>query len=243
MKSFLPLLSFTIIITSCSTAYKSGQTPDDVYFSPQRPQEEYVRTEKDDDRYYQEEERNDVDRNRNDYYSYDDRYLRMKVRNRQRWNNMDNDFYSYNPYIYRNYNNYYNNPWNSFSYWDYYYNPYSSHVIMVNPKSPVYNRPRTTNLRVFNSPQLDIRANNPNYKMPASNNSNNRTRSAAPRRDIGNDLRTIFGGSNDNSTSTPRSSVPSSNNNSSNSNSSGRSSGNSGSSSGSSGGNAPARRF
>ena len=52
MKSILPLLSLLIVFASCTTAYKSGQTPDDVYFSPARPQEEYVRVEKEDDRQY-----------------------------------------------------------------------------------------------------------------------------------------------------------------------------------------------
>src|SRR5687767_3827369 len=99
MKSFLPVLSLLLVITSCSTAYKSGQTPDDVYFSPTRPQEEYVRVERDDDRRYRgDEQRNDDRVGGNDYYNYDDRSLRMKVRNRQRWNDMDYDSYSYNPY-------------------------------------------------------------------------------------------------------------------------------------------------
>ena len=75
MKSFLPLLSLTLVFASCSSAYKTGQTPDDVYFSPERPQEEYVRVDKDEDRYY----RGDEDRTSSDYYNYEeDRYLRMK---------------------------------------------------------------------------------------------------------------------------------------------------------------------
>jgi hypothetical protein len=45
MKSFLPLLSLTLVFVSCTTAYNTGQTPDDVYFSPERPQAEYVRAE------------------------------------------------------------------------------------------------------------------------------------------------------------------------------------------------------
>ncbi len=84
MKSFLPLLALLIVFASCTTAYKSGQTPDDVYFSPTRPQEEYVRVEKEDDRQYRRNEQQE------DYYSYnDDRYLRMKIRNRDQWSYLD----------------------------------------------------------------------------------------------------------------------------------------------------------
>ena len=49
-KSTFSILSLALVFASCTTAYKSGQTPDDVYYSPARPQEEYVRTEKKDDR-------------------------------------------------------------------------------------------------------------------------------------------------------------------------------------------------
>ena len=89
MKSFLLLLSLSLVFASCSTAYKSGQTPDDVYFSPERPQQEYVRADQeDDDKYYRGEQNRS-----SDYYNYEeDRYLRMKVRNRNRWVYIDNDF-------------------------------------------------------------------------------------------------------------------------------------------------------
>ena len=73
MKRQILLLAITAAaLSSCTTAYKTGQTPDDVYFSPARPQDEYVRVEE------KEEYRYD------DKY-YDDRYLRMKVHNRTRW--------------------------------------------------------------------------------------------------------------------------------------------------------------
>ena len=63
MKSSLPLLAIALVFGSCTTAYKSGQTPDDVYYSPTRPQDEYVRTERRDDRrrVYEEELRDDVE--------------------------------------------------------------------------------------------------------------------------------------------------------------------------------------
>ena len=54
MKSSILLLAFSsLVIRSCTTAYKTGQTPDDVYFSPERPANEYVNVEKENDRYYE----------------------------------------------------------------------------------------------------------------------------------------------------------------------------------------------
>ena len=235
MKSFLLMLSLSLVFASCSTAYKSGQTPDDVYFSPERPQAEYVRVEdKDEDSYY----RGGQNRNNNDYYNYEEeRYLRMKVRNRQRWSYLDNDFYSYNPYIYNNPGYYYNSPWNSYSYWDHYYNPYARQVIIYNAKTPVVNRPRTINLRTFdmqNNSANSTRAYNTKSGSPYGNNRSY----SAPRRNVGSDLRNIFNSSSSNNSS---SNTPSSNRSSTNSSSS--SSGSSSSGSSSSGGSAPARRF
>ena len=234
MKSFLPLLSLTLVFASCTTAYKSGQTPDDVYFSPERPQAEYVNVEdKEEDRYY----RGESNRSSSDYYNYEEeRYLRMKVRNRQRWSYLDNDFYSYNPYVYNYPGYYYNSPWNSYSYWNHYYNPYGRPVIVYNAKSPVYNRPRTINLRTFDTPNNS--SNNPRGYNPKTGTTDGNNRSySAPRRNVGSDLRNIFNsGSSNNSSSTP-SPNRSSTNSSSNSGSSSSGSSSSGSSS------APARRF
>jgi len=237
MKSFLPLLSLTLVFASCTTAYKSGQTPDDVYFSPERPQAEYVsvKDEEEEDRYY----RGESNGSSSDYYNYEEeRYLRMKVRNRQRWSYLDNDFYSYNPYVYSSPGYYYSSPWNPYSYWNHYYNPYGGTVMIYNAKSPVYNRPRTINLRTFdiqNNPSINPRVYN--YK---SGSTNGNTRSnTAPRRNVGSDLRNIFNsGSSNNSYSTPS---PSANRSSTNSSSSSGGSSSGGSSSGSS--SAPSRRF
>ena len=52
-------------LSSCTTAYKTGQTPDDVYFSPARPQDEYVQVkEKEEYRYdddYYDDRRRDTE--------------------------------------------------------------------------------------------------------------------------------------------------------------------------------------
>jgi hypothetical protein len=228
MKSFILLLSLSLVFASCSTAYKSGQTPDDVYFSPERPRAEYVRVDDNEDRYY----RGESNRSNNDYYNYEEeRYLRMKVRNRQRWSYLDNDFYSYNPYAYNNFGYYYNSPWNSYSYWDHYYNPYARQVIIYNSKTPVVNRPRTINLRTFDGVN-NSSSNQRVYGTKPGNSTNNRTYSTPQR--TGGELRNIFNNSNNNSSNTP-----SSNRTSTNSSSSSSSSG----SSSSGGGSAPARRF
>ncbi|MES2328972.1 MAG: hypothetical protein V4539_05170 [Bacteroidota bacterium] len=97
------------LLSSCSTAFKSGQTPDDVYFSPGK---EMVSSEKEERVQKQEEEQ---------YQEYisslDDRYLRMKVANRYRWSAIDNfDYwydsrYDFNTYNY-GFNNYGYNTWN-----------------------------------------------------------------------------------------------------------------------------------
>jgi hypothetical protein len=231
MKSFLPLLSSIILLGSCTAAYKSGQTPDDVYYSPARPQAEYVRVEENDDRLYRDDDA---------YYNYEnDRYLRYMVRNRSRWSYLDDyyrDPYAYRYDRYRYYSPYYTNYYDSRNYWNYYYNPYGTCVYVSNPKAPVYTRPRTYNLHVFDNP-----ANNSyNPKLPNSKTrgyDNSYDRGTNPSRNAGNDLRRIFGTENSStqrSTMNPPTKAANSNNNSS----SGSSSSGTKTSS-----NAPARKF
>jgi hypothetical protein len=219
MKRTILLLALSAaVLSSCTTAYKTGQTPDDVYYSPARPQDEYVRTEKRDDRQYQS----------NDEY-YDDRYLRMKVHDRTRWSDL-NDWYYYERYgIMGNYYyGTYNNPYNS---WNYYYNPYChNNAIAINSKYISVNnnpiRPRNFSLNAYTNNNYNNNNNRVYLKStskPAYNNSNG----------LSNTLKQIFTGgnnnSNSNSNSTPtRTYTPST----SSSSSSGSSSGSSGSSSG-----------
>lgn len=162
MNTRLLLLAATLAgLTSCSTAYRTGQTPDDVYYSPERQVDQYVVTNgnRDNGRRYNE------DYGSNYYESRDDQYLRMMVRNRNRWSAFDNYYamdsyfspfssYSYhmnpwannfNPWSYSFYNNYYS--WNSF------YNPYCSNIVILNPiKNPTYyNKIKTFNLNAYNN--------------------------------------------------------------------------------------------
>jgi len=228
MKLTILLLVLSVVfISSCTTAYKTGQTPDDVYYSPAKQQEEYVEAEKKEE--YRQYSYTD------DYY--DDRYLRMKVRNRYRWSDLDS-WYGYDRYsIGYNYTyGSFNNPFNT---WSYYYNPYccclnNYNYVYINPKTPV-SQPvvkRHFSLAGYTNTGYNNSNNNAAIKTPGRkntttssyNNSNN---------GLSNKVRTIF--SNDNSgsgssrTYNPSSSSSSGNNN--NSSSSG-SSGNSGGSGG-----------
>ena len=117
MKRQILLLAITAAaLSSCTTAYKTGQTPDDVYFSPTRPQDEYVRVEEKEEPRYDDE-------------YYDDRYLRMKVQNRTQWAYLD-DWYAYDRYGYRA-NFYYGSYYNPYTSWNYYYNPYCRNNVIA----------------------------------------------------------------------------------------------------------------
>lgn len=235
MKSPILLLAFSVLaLASCTTAYKTGQTPDDVYYSAARPQKES------DDRYEKEERRYAYD----DEY-YDDRYLRMKIRNRYRWNDLD-DWYFTDRYSI-GYNYYYgsfNNPYNR---WNYYYNPFCCclnkyNYVFVNPKTPAaqpavkrpFNLASYTNT-AYNNNNSGMLKTSPKITTtkPVYNNTNTRTSNS-----LSDKVRTIFDNDNSGNRSTrtynPSSSSGSSGNNGSRSSSSGSGSG--GSSGGSSGG-------
>jgi len=234
MKSVLPVLASVLIFTSCTTAYKSGQTPDDVYYSPERPKE-YVKTEKKDDR-----------QNRYDETDRDDRYIRMKIRDR-RYSDLYDDYDSYNPYNYHYYNSslYYNSPWNGYTYWNYYYNPKCTpcYVCGTYPSKTVTRTPRTFDLSVYNGPStpavrgISIKGgqtsssavrgySSRNYGSGKTNTSNYGNSG----KNAGDFIRETFNGGNSNSSSSKGSSSGGSS-----------SRGSSGSSGGSS--NAPARKF
>jgi hypothetical protein len=210
MKSTLPFLSIALLFASCTTAYKSGQTPDDVYFSPARPQDEYVRkhTEESEQRTYSDE-----------MAERDDRYLRMKIRD-HRYADLYDDYYSYNPYYYHYVNGglNYNSPFSSYSYWNYYYNPYCTHTYTANLKTPIYTRPRTFDLSVYD-PNIRITGSNakgfksygtttiPRNYGTSTRNSNNYRNTG---RNAGEFLREAFGGSSPSSSSSKSSPNPSS---------------------------------
>ncbi len=71
--NFLLIVLIIATVSSCSTSYKTGQTPDDVYYSPARLQNNDVRKER--------EETNTVDNSV--YNSWEDRVIRRRVNNRR----------------------------------------------------------------------------------------------------------------------------------------------------------------
>lgn len=120
-KTLFGTMIIATLISSCNTAYQSGQTPDDLYYSPGKDiSSSEVRKQTEDGEKYDQYVR-----------TMDDRYLRMKVANRNQWSVMD-DFSYWNDmrynfassYSYRGFNNYYGsgihgnlyssvyNPWN-----------------------------------------------------------------------------------------------------------------------------------
>ncbi len=145
------LATMLVAINSCTTIYRNVQTPDDVYFSKATLQEEYVQV--------------DTRKNKYDYNDeyYDNRFLRMKVYNRNRWNDF-NDWYGYERYSSR-YNFYFGSYYNPYTSWNYYYNPYSPNtVILVYPKlstttNPV--KPKAYNLNAYTNTNY----NNSNTKV------------------------------------------------------------------------------
>ena len=159
MMTRILLLAFTVAaFSSCSTLYKSGQTPDDVYYSPGAERSGYV------------------DQERDGYVDLDDRYLRMKSSSR-RWSAFDDDFMYWNnpgwnsqfmfnswgrPMLGFGYGSMWGNPF--FGGFNPYYgfnafhgNPYSpfyygSPVVIINkpvPTNPRANGPRTFNLNTY----------------------------------------------------------------------------------------------
>lgn len=202
------LLLFTAIavtaFSSCSV-YRSGQTktPDDVYYSPAREGAAYVETEKKRDGYYQADEYHN---------SYDDRWLRMRVRDRYRWSAFDdydwnyNNSWAYSPYAYNSYSwgLGFNNYWNNFYRWNSYYNPYCGGIIIVNPKvnQPVYTAVRNFSLDRYTNTNYN-NANRPlsasktglRYSSPGYNNSNSRTTNNS----LGSSIRKVFSNGNSNS--------------------------------------------
>lgn len=203
MKSFLLPSLCALFFISCSTAYQSGQTPDDVYYSPERPAEEYVRMEKADNRQY--------GYDRYEYYDErDERVARMAIRNRL-FSVLDNDWYDYgyySRYRSRNVNHLSNSGY--FYYWNYYYNPYFNPCVpgnyAYNPYGPgnvffstrqVYNKPRTYNLMVFDREMNSVNPNLPKgYKAPNAGYRDNTDNYRGSGSNAGDYMRNIFGSGN-----------------------------------------------
>ncbi len=218
MQSKTLLLALSVAaFSSCSTAYKTGQTPDDVYFSPVRVVE--VKEKQNDDR----------DQVRT-YHRGEDYEITMGIRD-YRWRDFRDDYdYSYSPYNYATCNKY-----NYGYYYNPYYYPWAIYTIRPVYSAPVNTTPRMVNLNAYNGYNTRVAAgktngtvswSNPATQYNNSNRSSNRTETRVyilPTRNSNNSS------SQNNDT---RSYLPSSNNSNNSSNSSSGSS-SSGSSSGS----------
>jgi len=265
------LFGIIVVFSSCSSAYRIGQTPDDVYYSPAPVQEEYVTSDNQQDK---------------DSYAYnnsgniEDLAIRRGINDPAFRNNISLDlgygyypydsygspFYNpynsyYNPYAYTGvtfypYNNYYNSfysPYNN--YYSPYYNSYYPPLYYVSKPGVTsnYSGPRQYNLGVYNV--------NTNRRATGSSSTTSapvRTFKPQPTTTgVGGFVRRIFTPSNNSSRSYYRGSNNNNNYNNNNNNNynnnttptrtfqpsnSGSSSGGS-SSSGGGGGSAPVRTF
>ncbi len=178
MKTLTLLLSL-VILASCSATYKTGQTPDDLYYSKAKPVK------------YEEKVRYD-----RTVSTYQESNVRMSICNR-RWRNLDYDYdydYKYSPYNY-GYN------------YGYYYNPYYCNypvytVVNTTSTNPKIGVIRKANLggysstvtnytpsklnsgnstvvrRVYNN--VNTNTNNTRYSNDPVNTTDNRTYSPAP---------------------------------------------------------------
>ncbi|MBO9564422.1 MAG: hypothetical protein J7621_16675 [Niastella sp.] len=205
MSRLLLFIAIAVIGLSSCSVYRSGQTrtPDDVYYSPAREGAAYVETEQKREGSYR----------GGDDYSYDDRWLRMRVRDRYRWSAFDDYDWNYssyyNPYggsYYNSFNPYwnygigFNNYWNAMYRWNSFYNPYCGGIIIVNPKG---NQPAYTAVRNFTLDRYtNTNYNNTNrplgatkaglrYSSPTYNNGNTRTTNS-----LGSSIRRVFSNGN-----------------------------------------------
>jgi hypothetical protein len=163
MQSKILLVALSVAaLSSCSTAYKTGQTPDDVYYSPAKVVEERKETKREEQRY---------EKTNSDYE------ITMGIRDR-RWRDFRNDYeYDYSPYnyCYSGYTNhgYYYNP---------YYYPWAIYTTKVTYRPAVNTTPRMVNLNAYNGYNTRVAAGKTNGTSFYSNSSsqyNNSNRSSS----------------------------------------------------------------
>ena len=210
-QNILPAILAVVALSGCSV-YRSGQTPDDVYYSPVHEEDSYVTVDNSNNRRYN---------GQGDYYNPDDNYLRMRVRDPYRWSSIDDysvmnnwqyspGYYGYySPFSYYNPYSYYspfsfNAYWSSYYSWNSYYNPYCTGIIVGSPKNNpvVYSRIRNT---YFVNSYSNSGYNTHNgingtmnrYYTPGNSRSNARyNNSNSP--SVGSSLRSAFSGSSSN---------------------------------------------
>lgn len=121
--TFLLTIVFAALLSGCSTAYKSTQTPDDLYYSPANGNA-FVNQTRQEDRYQEFQNYND------------DRYLSMKVHNYYLWAPLDDYSYWYDSrYNFPIYNNWAYLGYNS---WNPYWNMWSPYYTSGYGMMPFY---------------------------------------------------------------------------------------------------------
>jgi hypothetical protein len=165
-KFLLTAIIIAGLTSSCSTVYKSGQTPDDVYYSPVRAEEKKQDTD---------EEKEDQTKQE----TAEDRQIRRGIQDRRWRNNDDNDY---------NYNHNCNCYCNQYGY-GYYNHPYYRPVPYYTPKAIVNSTPRMINLGGYNN---TVTVTNPKtgVKTTTTRVYNNTNRSNG--NGLGNVIRQIF---------------------------------------------------
>ncbi|MBS1736808.1 MAG: hypothetical protein JSS98_09445 [Bacteroidetes bacterium] len=113
---YLLFIAFVLVLGSCSTAYRTGQTPDDVYYSPTPANDDYVT------------QYNQDDRNSYDYRNSEEYEIRRGIRNPVYRNSISIGlgFGGYSPYYSMGFSPYFGSPY-GYNYFGYnnFYNPYS----------------------------------------------------------------------------------------------------------------------
>ena len=116
------LFGIVVVFSSCSSAYKIGQTPDDVYYSPAPAQEEYVTSDNQQDK--------DSYAYNNSSNNIEDLAIRRGINDPTYRSNFS---LGYGYYPYGSYGSPFYNPYNS------YYNPYIYSGVTFYPYNNYYN--------------------------------------------------------------------------------------------------------
>lgn len=158
LSRILPVIAFALCMASCSTAYKTTQTPDDLYYADATVA--VVKQNRNDER------RND--RFEEPTRAQEDNYLRMRVRNRDRWDCIDDfnywydpryDFSVYSPNRFdvwnrRNVCACQQNVWLRPNAWYGGWNAYNPYVSVINYKNPRLGRTSGSTVRAFNNTNI-----------------------------------------------------------------------------------------
>jgi hypothetical protein len=179
--NFLITCCSFLLLASCSTIYQTGQTPDDVYYSPSTGFNKQSFTNSSEP---------------SEYYNPDDNYLRMAVRNRQRWSRIDDFSYWYDTrYTYTNcYNSKINYGWNSYysnfnncncnnnfywgnnyNYWGNGWQNWNNGFYVINYKNPVIYKGTLSTSNITAYRNKNFSNNNNTYYNPKTNNSSTTT--------------------------------------------------------------------